>query len=54
MLDGAGEPLPPGESGEIAVRRPDPVMFLGYWRDEEATAAKFNGDWLLTGDLGVA
>ena len=39
--------------GEIAVRRPDPVMFLGYWRNEEATAAKFNGDWLLTGDLGV-
>ena len=53
VLDGGGNRLPPGEAGEIAVRRPDPVMFLGYWRDEEATAAKFNGDWLLTGDLGV-
>ncbi len=53
VLDGAGNPLPPGEAGEIAVRRPDPVMFLGYWQDPEATAAKFNGDWLLTGDLGV-
>ncbi len=54
VLDGAGRKLPPGEAGEIAVRRPDPVMFLGYWRDPEATAAKFRGEWLLTGDLGVA
>ena len=53
VLDGEGRALPPGETGEIAVRRPDPVMFLRYWRNEEATAAKFNGDWLLTGDLGV-
>ena len=53
VLDGEGRALPPGETGEIAIRRPDPVMFLGYWRNEEATAAKFNGDWLLTGDLGL-
>src|SRR3546814_11351778 len=39
--------------GQIAVRRPDPVMFLEYWRNPEATAAKFAGDWLLTGDSGV-
>ncbi|WP_294534166.1 AMP-binding protein [uncultured Rhodoblastus sp.] len=38
------------ETGEIAVRRPDPVMFLSYWRRPEATAQKFLGDWLLTGD----
>jgi acetyl-CoA synthetase len=38
------------ESGEIAVRRPDPVMFLSYWRRPEATAQKFLSDWLLTGD----
>lgn len=43
-------PLPPGEEGEIAVRAPDPVMFLGYWNRPEATAAKFRGEWLLTGD----
>ena len=53
VLDGEGNELPPGETGEIAIRRPDPVMFLGYWRNDEATAAKFNGDWLLTGDLGL-
>ncbi len=47
-----GAPLPPGETGLIAVRRPDPVMFLGYWRDPEATARKFAGDWCLTGDRG--
>ena len=42
--------LPPGEVGEIAVARPDPVMFLGYWNRPEATAAKFSGDWMRTGD----
>ena len=30
VIDGAGRPLPPGEQGEIAIRRPDPSMFLGY------------------------
>lgn len=39
--------------GRIAVRAPDPVMFLRYWNDPAATAAKFAGDWLLTGDRGV-
>jgi len=43
----------PGELGQIAVKRPDPVMFLGYWGKPEATAAKFIGDWLTTGDQGV-
>jgi acetyl-CoA synthetase len=40
-----------GEVGEIAVRVPDPVAFLGYLNDAEATAAKHRDDWLLTGDL---
>ncbi len=53
ILDAAGNPLPPGEAGTIAVRRPDPVMFLGYWNNPAATAEKFVGDWLLTGDQGV-
>ena len=38
--------------GEIAVRvEGDPVVFLGYWRDEEATAGKVRDGWLHTGDL---
>jgi acetyl-CoA synthetase len=41
-----------GERGIIAVKRPDPVMFLGYWQKPEATAEKFIGDWLTTGDQG--
>ena len=40
----------PGEVGEIAVARPDPVMFLGYWNNPAATQAKFVGDWMRTGD----
>jgi acetyl-CoA synthetase len=37
----------------IAVRSPDPVLFLGYWNAPEATAAKFVKNWLVTGDLGT-
>ncbi|WP_166416147.1 AMP-binding protein [Cochlodiniinecator piscidefendens] len=48
-----GQIVPDGEAGEIAVRAPDPVMFLRYWNKPEETAKKFRGDWLLTGDLGV-
>ena len=53
ILGPDGQPLGPGQEGEIAVMRPDPVMFLGYWNQPEKTAAKFDGDWLRTGDLGV-
>jgi acetyl-CoA synthetase len=52
IVDSKGRVLPAGEAGQIAIQRPDPVMFLGYWQDEKATEAKFAGDWLLTGDLG--
>lgn len=52
VLDAGGAPARAGEIGEIAVRRPDPVMFLGYWNDPTATARKFAGDWALMGDLG--
>ena len=41
------------EPGQIAIRRPDPVMFLSYWNQPEATANKFIGDWLTTGDQGA-
>lgn len=52
VIDAEGHEVPDGTVGSIAVRRPDPVMFLGYWNRPEATAAKFVGDWLVTGDLG--
>ncbi len=53
IVDAAGRPQPLGEPGIIAIRRPDPVMFLGYWNNPAETEAKFRGDWLLTGDTGV-
>ena len=42
----------PGETGQIAIRRPDPVMFLEYWKRPDATREKFIGDWMTTGDQG--
>lgn len=54
VLDDAGEAARRGEPGEIAVRAPDPVMFLKYWERPEATREKFRDGWVLTGDLAVA
>ncbi|MBZ8132928.1 AMP-binding protein [Afifella sp. IM 167] len=48
-----GKVLAAGEQGQIAVRAPDPVMFLEYWGRPEATREKYIGDWLTTGDQGV-
>ncbi len=53
ILDADGQPASFDAEGEIAVKRPDPTMFLRYWQDDAATAAKFVGDWMLTGDRGV-
>lgn len=50
LLDDEGRPVTDGAPGEIAVRRGDPGMFLGYHRDPAATAARFRGDLLVTGD----
>jgi acetyl-CoA synthetase len=52
IVDAEGRVLPPGEEGQIAGWRHDPIVMLEYWRNPEATAAKNAGDWLLTGDLG--
>jgi len=41
--------LPPGESGEIALR--GPMMFSGYWNKPEATAKAFHEGYFLTGDI---
>jgi acetyl-CoA synthetase len=57
IIDDAGEELAVGETGEVAVYRTDrhgdrdPVFFLEYWRNPEATAKKYTGDWCRTGDL---
>ena len=53
ILGEDGTPMPDGESGEIAVKRGIPQMFLGYWQQPEKTAEKFVGDWMLTGDVGM-
>jgi acetyl-CoA synthetase len=53
VVDSAGEVVRTGEIGEVAVRHPDPVMFLGYWNAPEATARKFQGEWALMGDLAA-
>jgi Acyl-coenzyme A synthetases/AMP-(fatty) acid ligases len=56
ILDEAGQELLPGRTGDVALHRrdigdPDPVFFLGYLGNPEATAAKFSGDWCRTGDM---
>jgi acetyl-CoA synthetase len=51
VLDESGQKTA-GE-GDIAVKRGAASLMLGYWRNPEATAEKFRGDWLITGDRGV-
>lgn len=53
LLDPAGAPAPRGEEGTIAVHRSDPGLFLGYADAPEEAAARFQGDWFLTGDRAV-
>jgi acetyl-CoA synthetase len=52
VIRGNGSFCETGELGQVAVKRPDPVMFLEYWNNPKATAAKFIGDWMTTGDQG--
>jgi acetyl-CoA synthetase len=59
VIDDAGNECPVGTVGDVAVHRtdmhghPDPVFFLGYWKNEAATAKKFTGQWCRTGDLAT-
>lgn len=53
VVDDAGNVVPVGTPGIVAVKRPDPVMFLEYWKRPDATAEKFRGDWCLLGDVAV-
>jgi len=57
VIDEKGNERPRGELGEIAVNRScngeaDPVFFLEYWQNAQATKDKFVGEWGLTGDQG--
>ncbi len=64
VIDDHGHECPVGVAGDVAVHRldihgePDPIFFLGYWRNEAATQKKFTGDpqssWCRTGDMAVA
>jgi acetyl-CoA synthetase len=49
-----GQPASIGEQGEFAVATPDPVVFLQYWNQPDATVEKLtpDGRYVLTGDLG--
>lgn len=59
VIDDEGNECPPGVPGDVAVNRhdvhgdPDPIFFLGYWKNPEATRRKFTGDWCRTGDLAT-
>lgn len=55
VIDGEGNEMPRGELGEVAVHRfcngeRDPVHFLEYWKNPQATKDKYIGDWGCTGD----
>ncbi|MFV9475333.1 acyl-CoA synthetase [Advenella sp. RU8] len=53
IVDEQGQVLPNGQEGNIGVLAPDPVMFLAYWQNPEATWEKYAGAYLVTGDMGV-
>ena len=52
VVDDDGELAEPGGTGHIAVRQPDPVAMLSYWRRPDADDEKIVNGWLLTGDVG--
>jgi len=54
IIRGDGTQCTPGELGQIAIKRPNPVMFLEYWKRPDATREKFIGDWMITGDQGIS
>ena len=59
VIDDDGHECAVGVAGDVALNRfdvhghPDPIFFLGYWKNEAATLGKFTGDWCRTGDLAT-
>jgi len=53
-IDEAGNEVPAGQSGEVAAwSEGDPVFFLEYWKNPEATKRKYTGKWCRTGDIAI-
>jgi acyl-CoA synthetase (AMP-forming)/AMP-acid ligase II len=50
MVDENENPVPFGEKGEIVVR--GPLVFKGYWNQEELNRKTFRNNWHHSGDLG--
>jgi acetyl-CoA synthetase len=59
VIDDDGKECAVGDAGDVAVNRydihgkADPVFFLGYWKNDASTKAKYTGDWCRTGDLAT-
>jgi len=63
VIDDDGNLCPPGVTGEVAINRywygqageaqADPIFFLGYWHNDDATRDKYVGNWCCTGDLAT-
>lgn len=53
VIDEQGQVLPDDTEGDIAIRRGAASMMLEYWNRPDATADKFRGDWMVTGDKGA-
>ena len=51
VLNDLGQPVTPGESGEIVAEGDNVAM--GYWKDESETALSFRNGRLYTGDLAT-
>lgn len=51
MIDQAGNEMPAGTPGEIAVRGPN--VFFEYWGNEAATRDALHDGWYRTGDIGL-
>ncbi len=51
VLDSDGKET--SDEGDIAIRKGAASMMLEYWGKPEASAEKFKGAWMLTGDRGV-
>lgn len=53
IFDDLDQPVPEGTIGQIVLRPRHPgVMFDGYWKRPDATAAAWKNLWMHTGDLG--